>query len=166
MKKFTFILLFITYSITAQHNFTIVNNSLQWQVIFNKDTNTNIVDYFKKNPFTSALTFTENISGISNWHQLQNKKGLPIFAYQDFKAFITIEEKEDKYRVTVTNIIFKGVEISFGGVTNKSEDHLEALALKNDFTIRPSKPTQNTLNALNTFFTDTFTVNVTPTTNW
>ena len=159
MKNISFILFLFTNYLFSQNNFQVENNNLIWQQVFEIDSTNQIEPYFKNIAFTASLTANNTtISGNSNTYQIKNKTGLPIYAYSDFKAFVVIEIKESKYRVTVSNIFFKGLEIDFGGVKNNSEEHIEMYVLKKDNTIRPSQTTQNTLKSINDFFIEIFTI--------
>lgn len=158
MKKLLLFITLLTSSFYAQENFKIENNSIIWQKVFDNFTNLDLKQ-LQQNPFCANLQFNNVISGTSNYYQFPNKEGLPVFAYQDFKCFILVEEKENKYRVTISNITFKGLEIEVFGVKNKSEEYLSFYALKNNGgELRKNNSITNTLNSLNNFFIETFTL--------
>ena len=133
------------------------NNQIIWQKVFEKDSINSLTTFLAQQKFTSTLIKDQyTFTGTSNKGKITGS-GMPFYTYGDFEAFITIDEKPTRYRVTITNIVFTGVEISVMGATNKSEDALEFYAVKKDGTLRTGSTTTNTLEALNNYFIKTFT---------
>lgn len=157
MKKLLLLLLFLPFTNYSQHNFTVKNNQLVWQKVYENPV--------KKNTFFTQLAniketnLLENtaigISGTTDWYVFKIQKP-PYWASFPISYFVNIEFKENKYRVTISNVAFDGPEIITYGVKQKMDYKLNLGALDNGKLIQKKK-VLSTLNQLNTHFTEKYT---------
>lgn len=148
MKKI--ILLFtisLSVFITAQESaFVISNKQVVWQRIY--ESNKTPAEVKSILLATGKLKFTGEDTNILTGEISDfimdfkgagfTKMGTPLYLTNNSKYFANfkIEFKEGKYRVTATNIKFKGDSFSIfsGGIgfTSSGDDNLESYALNND----------------------------------
>jgi hypothetical protein len=94
--------------------------------------------FLKNQKFTSDLEFQNNeFSGKSIKTNVRAKRGESYINSLDFTCFIKVDLKDNKYRVTINDIIFEPVTsgINTGGIimtSNKSYSF-------GDFTVRDNK---------------------------
>ena len=102
------------------------DNKVTWQKVIefknlDKDSLTNVIGAFlKNNSFSNNLTFeNDGFSGRSAKVMLSSNKGLVMGTYSPYSGFIRVDVKDERYRITVTDIVFEGIEtgISSGGIT-------------------------------------------------
>ena len=80
-------------------------------------------------------------------------KGLAIAVRTDFDCFIKIEVKESKYRVSISNIKFKPINIDAGMIEMNTNFVLEDIVVRNNHNeIRKNKTARKTLERLNKDF--------------
>ena len=116
-------------------------------------------DNFKTNEFLNSLSKNNNsISGKSNKKDLKIKS--PYWASFPIDCFIKIEFKDDKLRVSISNITFDGPEIEVYGVKDKLDYKLTTEALKNG-EMKNSKKVREVISKLDKFFNDTMNPNIT-----
>lgn len=157
MKKIILVL-FIGFSGFAQNtdNFSAEDNSLIWSRIFELKEGEDISN-IKNN---LKLNFKDNISGTAE-NQHCKCKGGSTYVKSPFSYNFKIEKKENRYKVFVSNIIFKdNLSINIGSVVNGPTTHtIEEFALKNsDNTIRKNSQNSKNLNCLDAFFTSNFSI--------
>jgi len=159
MKK---LLLFLLFSFNAfsqsetitYERFLIENNKIIWQKTYQKDS-IYIAEKYKKIP---KLNFTKENSGFVKDEKL-NCKGLAIYMNSAFGFYFTIEEKETKFRITVSEINFEdNIQIDFGGVTNTNKvNTLSEFELRtSDNTFRKNTQSKKNLECLDKFLLDFF----------
>lgn len=87
---------------------------LQWQKIYESELSIDELEsYFKSIPFTAELDRNnDKLMGRSNKTKISNEKGTSMMARQMFTVFVTIDAKEDKYRVTLQDLLFDPIETS------------------------------------------------------
>ncbi|WP_431471948.1 hypothetical protein I5168_12115 [Nonlabens sp. SCSIO 43208] len=164
--KLTVIFLFFTTTIIAQTNFAAQNGNLQYQQTFNDSVQLQqFKSYLLKNiPIDQQLTTTSNtIVGYTQYSDIiHDKSSLGVIFKRPVKYKFVIEFKENKYRVTITNINFRDVEVGVLGVTDSNPDApAETYLLKNkDNTIRNNKMTTRVLTRLENAFNDLFTYKI------
>ncbi|MEN8185920.1 MAG: hypothetical protein ABFR05_02190 [Bacteroidota bacterium] len=154
--KTTLLFLLISVIGFSQTNFKTKNQQLYWQKVYDYNDITILDAHLKSNSFTSNLDITNNINSvISNPGKLKEEK-LPTYAHRNFFAYIKIDLRENKYRVTISEITFTGIGIEWvEGVSEDSNTLLDVHALeKNE--IKKDKATTITLNNLDKFFNKTF----------
>ncbi len=164
-NKYLIILILLFYSnynnaqTDNNENFKIVENELIWQKIFPMQVEYKIYyDNLKTNEFLNSLTENSNsISGKSNKKDLKIKS--PYWASFPFDCFIKIEFKDDKLRVSISNITFDGPEIEIYGVSDKLDYKLSTAAQKNG-EMKNSKKVQEVISTLDKFFNDTMNPNI------
>ena len=120
------------------------NKKIIWEKNYdyeaNKDSLTVILQVFlKNNPFTSELNLTDNgFYGESNKVLLSSTKHMAIGARNPFNAIIKIDIMDGNYVVTVTEIVFDGIEFNYPMIGEKSAGPPE-LPLE-DFVVKNKKP--------------------------
>ncbi|MEJ5105557.1 hypothetical protein [Chryseobacterium sp. MYb328] len=140
---FTILISCLYYS--QENSFSINNKQVVWQKIYDSTKNIDEV----KNILTSSgkVNVTSIESGILNGDVSDymmdykgagnTRAGTPIFIYSSkFFTNFKIEFKENKYRVTITNIRLKGnsgsLYSSGVAISNDGNENLESYALTND----------------------------------
>ena len=136
------------------------NKKVTWQKIYetkaSKDSLISILKTnFKSNFFTSDLSFSnDRFSGKSAKVKLSSTKGVAMGAYTPYLVFVNIDIKDNRYRVSVKDIIFESMEtgISSGGLTISSTTPLtiEDFAVRNNkHEFRKNKTASSLLTILN-----------------
>ena len=159
-QKFKFLpfTLLIGLSSISQNieNYYVENNAIVWSKVFElKDTEN--ISTLKNN---LRLNFTKENSGISQKQHCKCKGG-SIYLQSPFDYSFIVEQKENRYKVSISNIIFHdNLSINIGSVLiGPTTNTLEEYALKNsDNTIRKNKTNTTNLTCLNDFFIDNFKV--------
>lgn len=151
MKKIIF-LLFCVSSVTfaQEHHFKAERKEVSWQLAY-QTTETNIMDLINKNHNKLSVTKDEAI-GKGNNLNCDCKDGGWYFE-QSFDLSFTIELKDDRYLITVTDIIFDGE-----GETNEN-NRLENYVLRiGQSTFHTTKKNLINLNCLDVYFTKIFKI--------
>ena len=133
-----------------------------WQQTYSLDDVNELNDYLKNNFFTSNLDLLDyKTSAQSNVSYLEGVN-LPQYTSKGFKAFIVIDIFNDRYRVTVRDIIFPDfVQTSY--YNGMKEDHggtLDHYILRrSDFEIKRNSGTYNILKVFDDSFDASFNLN-------
>lgn len=143
MKNILFITTVFIFTITGfsqnplQLNFKLDDNkNVIWQKVYETENIENVKKAITSSFFTSNLS-DDNLIGQSPEVNLSSTKGVAMGAYSPYKVFIKIDLKENKYRVTVTDIVFVGMKTNIGGDGNvfgaalAQPSRLEDYAVKN-----------------------------------
>jgi mRNA-degrading endonuclease HigB of HigAB toxin-antitoxin module len=182
MKIFTTLLFFtICFSSFSQNpqieyeNFEIQDDkSIKWQKIFDlKIPKDSIVKLLKINlnnsSFFNELKYSEyQFNGLTNYKLLSNVKELyGVASNTKYKCFIVIDIKDNKYRVSVSNITFKNIPVTVGNVTVNNEYTLYKLTVKsNNKNFKNANLAKNTLHSFNKDFIELFTIKENTKTDW
>lgn len=128
----------------ADLNFTMDSEKkVIWQKVFELDMQNDslmisLKDYLGGNLFTSKLSSIDNgFVGQSAKVKLSSTKSVAMGAYSPYEAFVKVEVKDSRYRVTVTDIVFDGMEtgVSSGGFSISSTTPLRLA----DFVVKNNK---------------------------
>ena len=157
MNKIPFILLTILSlnNIFSQSesvtNFKIEENEILWQkVIKLKNTKEKYIEQLKLKEFFTNLDRSESsIVGKSNKKDLKIKS--PYWSSFPFDCFVKIEFKENRFRITFSNITFDGPEIEVYGVKQKYDYKLSEEG-KRKGKLKKSKNILKVFSELNKFF--------------
>lgn len=157
MKKLLLILLIgISGFAQEENNFTAENKYLVWSKVFELKPSEDI-SLIKNN---LKLIFRDNNFGFSK-NQKCDCKGSSIYLKFPFTYNFKIETKENKYKVSVSNIIFSdNTAINMGGIiSGPTTSTLEEYILKkSDGSIKTNNQNTKNLNCLNDYFTSNFTI--------
>lgn len=138
-------------------NFSVEKNVITWKKVF--EFKENPIPYLKQN---SNLKFKDSIFGTAD-NLLLRCRNISFYCKNDFQINFKIETKENKYRVTVSNIVFKNaININFGGVSTDDKLILleEAELRFKDNTIRKNNQSVINLNCIDEFLTELFTIKI------
>lgn len=155
MKNISLLFILLSNHLYSQdikyENFIVQDKKIIWQKIYQKDS---IADLLK----IPALKFNSNTTA-SCYNQKLSCKGLAIYAQSTFQFDLLIEEKENKVRITVNNIVFdSNFQVSVGYITT-SEKYVtleEAELRTSDFKFRKNSQSQKNVNCLDNYFIDLF----------
>jgi len=120
------------------------NKKVIWEKTYdyeaNKDSLAIILQSFlKNNVFTSTLSITnDGVFGQSNKVFLSSTKNMAIGARNPFNATIKIDIMDDKYLVTVTEIVFDGIQFNYPVIGKKSPGPPQLIL--EDFVVKNKKP--------------------------
>lgn len=158
MKKILLIILITTTYCNAQSRFTVKENTIIWQHIY-QTTATNLdsllINQLQQTEATHPLKLKDNqITGTTNWYVLNLEKP-PYWASFPISYFINIAIKQNKYRVTIKNVGFNGPEIEAYGVRQKMDYKLNLGALDNG-KLKTKKKVTTTLQQLDQHFLEFF----------
>jgi len=163
MKKLLLLFILATNQLYSQDktydNFSIQDKKIIWQKIYPKDS---ITDLSK----ITALKFNSNTTA-SCYNQKLSCKGLAIYTESTFQFDILTEEKENKVRITVSNIVFdSNFQVTVGYITtSKKYVTLEEAELRtSDLKFRKNSQSQKNMNCLDNYFIDLFKPK--PTNSW
>ena len=158
MKKIFYLFLFAPLFLFSQvENFSILNNQIQWQKVYeSKLTKTDLLHFLKSSNKFSELSESENsIYGITQNLQVDFKKfsNYPSIFVQQTKIIskFIIDFKENKYRVIVKDIIIHDPTNEINSY-NLRDVNLERYCLKNNNTEFNNK----FINTNAKFYDDTF----------
>jgi hypothetical protein len=162
MNKIIIFLFLFPFILIAQNNFAAVDSNVVWEQVFNDSVVA--TDYLKhlnisisqENP---AILVNDYTSGQSTYMDLiEDKSSLSAFFRQPVKFDYRVDFKEEKYRVTIRNITFKGISITLYGVTDDTDTYLDNSLIRNrDGELRKNKMSQRIQYQLNSVFTKIFT---------
>ncbi len=145
-------------------NFKIDNQQLVYQKIFLQDSITfdKLGDYFVTLPFVSDFDRSNDLMRFKindfvvdfKKFQFNEVTAAPIIQSGKYSGDVSVDIKDGKYRVTVSNIVFTG-NLVYKKVTSK--ESLTTYACRNSGTyISPDWTKPNTLGLLDKAFTDKF----------
>lgn len=169
MKTLQFIILIVTTVGFGQNevkeNFVLENHQVYWQKVIPRD---NIqadslkvlfetavlpkIKHSKLDKKQDQLSFEVEDGAIDYKKYGGRNFSTGIFAKQAHLYHVEVEFKDERYRVTITNI-----ENIAGNVQSVNEPFAEAVT-KNGTTFHPSKMVENGLQIMNTYFTEKFTI--------
>jgi hypothetical protein len=174
MKNISFLILFIATSINAQidtaHNFNLSENlTVNYQQIFSAEniTANDLKAQLSKQSGLKNIEIKDNqITGqIVDLKITYSKEGpaAPLFLRDHFNADFTIDIKQNKYRLTLTNIVFIDRQSALAYDTDNSEvlkTKIEDLVIKRKKQIfKTSKTIDAALNYTNIYLTKYFSYN-------
>lgn len=155
MKKLLLLFILATNQLYSQDktydNFSVQDKKIIWQKIYPKDS---ITDLSK----ITALKFNSNTTA-SCYNQKLSCKGLAIYTESTFQFDLLVEEKENKVRITISNIFFdSNLQVTVGYITtSKKYVTLEEAELRtSDFKFRKNTQSQKNMNCLDNYLIDLF----------
>ncbi|MFY8069607.1 MAG: hypothetical protein ACOVMG_05885 [Flavobacterium sp.] len=150
MKKIVILLFLTGISFAQNHHFKAERKEVTWQMAF-KTKQTDILNLIDKNHAKITVNKEDN-SGSGRGLHCDCKKGGWYFE-QSFNLNFTVEFKEDKYLVTVSEIIFDGE-----GETN-ANNRLENYVLRMGQNVfHTTEKNLINLNCLETYFIKLFQI--------
>lgn len=170
--KESILILFLILNLNLVHsqseispNFKIENNEILWQKVI--DFKEGKKEYFSKlnlKEFFNQLEWNEtSIAGKTNKKDLKIKS--PYWASFPFECFVKIEFKENRCRITFSNITFDGPEIQVSGVKHKYDYKLSKEGQKKG-EIKNTKKVLKVIKVLNDFFEGIITNKVEKKSDW
>jgi hypothetical protein len=169
MKKIL-LLIFIFIGIQGycqETDFKIDSNAIVWQKVYQSNDTLFLNMYINQintNSFTNSLEFKNNIfSGRTNQHNPKLKG--PYWLRHPFDCFVSIEFKNDRYKVTVKEITFRGPVLTIYGVEDKLDYNLNDNALSNG-AFKTNKKILAAIDSLHTFFSNTFKISEVKKADW
>ena len=176
--KILFILLLITTSLYSQWNFSFENNKVTWQKIFEPKDSLNYKDYFKENALTKNLDFSRNktnsfsdnflIKNVSNF-----KTTIEGFNIKGgFFANVTIEFKNNKYRVTIKDIKIQSFKVykeqTYYPYNNNNYLSIESIVFNTKGNLKNTPIFKDLFLGLEKYFDESLTLNynITKEFNW
>jgi hypothetical protein len=142
---------------TEHENFKLLESKkIIWQKVFDfkgeKDSIVNVLKGFvKQNSFINSLQYKDyTFIGFSNYTKLTNLSGAPMGAYTEYNSFITIDIKDNRYRITIKDIKFKPVQMNLDIISiNQSYTLSDFVVRKNHHEIRKNKNSRKFLKNFN-----------------
>jgi hypothetical protein len=163
MNKLIVILL-LPLCALAQHDFKANNNHVEWTHVYNdtislKDIEaqlrTNISHNEEINVTATSITGTTDFMPM-----ISNTTSMAPAFKQPVKFNYRVEFKENRYRVFINNIVFKGIAVTIYGVTNDNDTYANTSLIRNrDGELRKNKQAQRVFERLHESFLNTFTYN-------
>jgi hypothetical protein len=157
MKFIAFFLLLSSLCFSQENpiyeRFKIENKNIIWQNIYQKDTIYNLENFKEK----LKLNFTSNTTGFANNQKLKCK-GLAIYMNSNFGFNFLIEEKDNKFRITVYDIYFEdNFQLNIGTVSTSQKN-----TLLSDMELRTSDKTfrKNSQSNKNMLCLDNYLLNI------
>ena len=165
MKHIIFLVLILmslnNYSQENEHNFILnEDNTVLWQKVFllegtEIELKEKLIPFLKNQKFTTELEYSgSEFRGKSTTTNIKNST--------DFTCFIIIELKENKYRVTIKDIIFEPINsgVNYGGIVSTSSksysfEYYVVNVEKNEF--KNNKRTKDSLKSFDFDFDKFFT---------
>lgn len=143
-------------------NFYVIENKLVWQKYYVLD-DINILDeYLKNSHFTSTLDILNfKTSAQSNLSYIEGIN-LPQYTNEGFQAFIIIDVIQNKYRVSIKDILFpKYIQTYYyNGFKNERGGTLDHYILRtSDHEIKRNSGTYNILSSFDSSFDAAFNLN-------
>lgn len=158
MKKLIFITLLISNFIQSQEvnyeRFKIEDNKIIWQNVYNKDSITTTQNIRK---IPALKMFTDYTGEVEN--QKPDCSSIAIYMISTFRFNVLIEEKEDKIRITVSEILFdSNMQINFGTIsTSRRYVSLDEMEIRtSDKKFRKNNQSKTNLTCLDNFLLNFF----------
>lgn len=156
------LLLLLPFCAVAQHDFKAIDNKVEWSHIFKQDISIEAMTQHLHTSFNhlNDLIITDNsIQGTTDYMPLiTNTEYLSAGFSQPIKINYRIDFKEGRYKVTVNNIVFKGIIITISGVGDQSDLYADtALIRTRDGELRKNKQAQKVFTRLHDAFIKEFT---------
>ncbi len=149
-------------------NFYIKETGVIWQYVYEVDLDRKqIRDYFEAQTFMKLQKLTEasmvftldkfsfNIRKSGSWGTT------PMYLNDPISGSVTVQSKDNKYRITVSNIVFtSSMDLNFGGVSTNGNDQtpLEEYAYNYKRDVFKSLFTSSGANAMNNLLLDLFEI--------
>jgi len=140
----------------SQHNFNLENSLLKWQKVFHKTTNYSEIkeqllsENFVINKDNDIINFEKSFTTNELKNHGYKRSTFPTY-FNDGTIFGFIAFKENRYRVTITQIQF--INILNPDIINNISDYI-----RNEKKLN-SKSNLKVLNTLESYFTKSFTLN-------
>lgn len=159
MKKILFLL--ITFNCFSQKSaeipttFSVENSIITWEKVYTLEENQSIDD-LKNN-----LKLKMNSDGYGTVYDNQCKcRAASEYLGWNFNYDYRVEQKENRYKVTIANIIFiDGITMSLYGVTTTQQSTpFENYILKKTGELKTGFQTKSNLECLDNYFTKQFTI--------
>lgn len=146
------------------------NKKVIWEKTYKFEANKDslaiiLMSFLKNNVFTTTLSITgDGFFGQSNKVFLSSTKNMAIGARNAYNATIHIKIMDGKYLVTITEIVFDGMQFNYPIIGKKSpgppQFFLEDFVVKNKKPeFRINKGVMSQLSVLNKDFNSYFTIN-------
>jgi len=149
------------------------NKDLIWRKVYelkgSKDSITKLLkESLTINSFLSNLEYSKySFNGFSNYTKISDLSGLPMAVYTDFNCFISIDVKENKYRISISNVKFKPMNMNLGLVEMNTNYVLEDISVRdNHHEIRKNKTARRVLLRLNKDFIKMLKLQLVKKDNW
>ena len=147
-------------------NFYIKETGVIWQYVYEVDLDKKqIRDYFETQTFMKLQKETESsmIFLLDKFSFNIRKSGswgtTPMYLNYPISGSVTVQNKDDKYRITVSNMVFtSSMDFNFGGVSTNGNDQtpLEEYAYNYKREVFKSLFTSSGANAMNNLLLDVF----------
>jgi hypothetical protein len=167
MKKLAFLALIISIKCFAQEvtyeRFLIVDKKIIWQNVYQKDSINNIPALKK---IASLIFNSETTAEVRN--QKLNCQNLATYMISTFQFNVLIEEKDNKYRITVSNIVFdSNMQVTIGYVTaaQRFVTLEDAEVRTSDFKFRKNNQSKTNMACLDSYLQNYFKIKPTNN-NW
>lgn len=160
MKKTLLLLLFIPFLSFSQKQLEIENGEIIWQKVYETNlTKEEIKSSIKANPILNPIL--DNLSGTANPVKMECEETIPIYLEGKIQFFVLIQLKENRYRVTISNInIIPHQTVGIWGV-NSSENpqNIEDYQIRNNGEFRKNRMARNTRYCIEDYLTELFKIN-------
>lgn len=149
------------------------DKKLIWQKVYeykgSKDTIVKLLKVFiTSGSFLNKLKYDNySFNGFSNYTKISDLRGLALAVRTDYNCFINIEIKENKYRVSISNVKFKPITMDFGSIEMETNFVLEDITVRNKHhEIRKNNTARKTLTRLNKDFIEVLTLRIKKKEDW
>lgn len=156
---FTNMLLAQSIKTDSVGNFYVIERQLLWQKYYSLDDIDELDAHLKSGHFTSTLDILNYKTSAQSTLSYLKGNNLPQYTNEGFKAFIIIDIIQNRYRVTVRDIIFpKYIQTYYtNGFKNEQGGTLDHYILRtSDHEIKRNSGTYNILDTFNNSFEAAF----------
>lgn len=155
MKLLLFI--FFPIAVFSQETLNIEDGEITWKKVYE----TNLSEGEIKTSLRANSTLnpiSDNFSGTSNLVSLKCEETIPIYLEGKIQFFVLIEFKENRYRVSVSdiNVIPDETTEVFGVRSTEDGKALEDYQIRNNGEFRKNNMASNTRNCIENYFLDLF----------
>lgn len=163
------LLLLISFNCLAQKSaqlpttFSVENSIITWEKVYTLEENQSV------NDLSNNLKLKMNADGYGTVYDNQCKcRATSSYLDWNFNYDYKVEQKENRYKVTISNIIFiDGITMSLYGVTTTPQSTpFEYYILKKTGELKPGFQTKANLECLDNYFTKQFTIQKTTKKDW
>jgi hypothetical protein len=151
--KYLVLLIFFTSNCQSQNNFTVIDNQLQWQKVYDAElTKDELKESIKKKTKFEDLYL--NFASRVGPFKIECDFSMPIYMRDEFTYYVTIDHKAQKYRVTVTNIrLIPSTTISlFDVTTSESSASFSGYVVKNSGELKSNRLTKKVIDCIDKKF--------------
>jgi len=155
--KYLFLFIFFSINAQSQDYFTVIDNELQWQKVYEVELSEDELRESIKKKVKFEDLYLDFASRVGPFN-IECDFSTPIYMRDEFTYYISIEHKPEKYRITVINIrLIPSTTISIFDVrTSESDVSFSSYVVKKNGELKSNRLTKKVINCIDKKFQNDF----------